>query len=136
LAPDHKGRELGTAGISDQSLFAVLIALRQSLADDPDHRANHIKSQEAWRREHPRYWADYRRRRPDVADRNRRLQTRRDRNRRRQAPKGDAEPLLANMDALERPKPLDLQTNGEFWLVPVLANMDALRVKIVTVSAT
>lgn len=104
---------------------------RQSLAEDPEHRANQQSSQEAWRREHPNYWSEYRRRRPDIAERNRRLQTRRDRKRRR-----PSSPVLAKMDALAPPNPPKLQAKGECWLVPVLAKMDALRVKIVMVSAT
>ena len=84
-----------------------------------------------WRREHPDYWSEYRRRRPDVAERNRRLQARRDRKRRRQPPKSL---VLAKIDASTIPKPPGLHANGEYWLVPVLAKMDALRVKIVVVS--
>ena len=103
---------------------------RQSLSRDRDHCANQRLSQEAWRREHANYWAEYRRRRPDIAERNRRLQARRDRKRRHQA--ADS-PVLAKMDALI-PKPPEFYASGEYWLVPVLAKMDALRVKILVVS--
>jgi hypothetical protein len=104
---------------------------RQSLESDADHRANQRRSQEAWRRANPRYWTDYRRQHPEKAERNRRLQHRRDR-RRRQA----SAAALAKMDALDPDKPAQVQENQEYWLVPVLAKKDALRVKIVVTADT
>jgi hypothetical protein len=104
---------------------------KQSLKADPDHRANQRRSQEAWRRANPSYWANYRRQHPEKAERNRRLQHGRDR-RRRQA----SAAVLAKMDASPPDKPAQPQENQEYWLVPVLAKMDALRVKIVATAAT
>lgn len=105
---------------------------RQRLATDPDHRANQRQSQQDWCRARPGYWSEYRRLHPDKAKRNRRLQARRDRLR-RPPPRASA-PALAKMDALIFVKPSELPANGEFWLVPVLAKMDALRVKIVAIT--
>jgi hypothetical protein len=102
---------------------------QRSLAGDPDYRANQRKSQQAWCREHRRYWAEYRRLRPDVADRNRRLQMKRDRERRQ--PKTS---VLAKMDASAAAKTPEPPVKGEYWLIPMLAKMDAFRVKIVLVS--
>lgn len=106
---------------------------KQSLAD-PDHRSNQRHSHQAWCRSRPDYWSEYRRRHPDKAERNRRLQARRDQRRRHPPPQSAA--LLAKMDALVSFKPVELPENGEFWLVPVLAKMDALRVKIVAITDT
>ena len=105
----------------------------QSLANDPDYRANQRLSHQAWCRIHPGYWSEYRRRHPEQAERNRRLQARRDR-RRRQRPKSAAAAVLAKMDALISFKPAELPVKGEFWLIPMLAKMDALRVKIVAIT--
>jgi len=100
---------------------------RQSLARDPDHRANQRESHDKWRRAHPEYWSDYRRQHPEKAERNRRLQRHRDQRRRRQA----SAAVLAKMDASAPAKPMKPQSNQEYCLIPVLAKMDALRVKIV-----
>ena len=104
---------------------------RKSLATDPDHRSNQRQSQQDWCRAHPDYWAEYRRRNPAKAERNRLLQTRRDRLRR---PSKASAPVLAKMDALISVKSQKQLENVEFWLVPVLAKMDALRVKIIAIS--
>ena len=104
---------------------------RQSLATDPDHRANHRLSHESSRRSHSSYWSEYRRRHPAYAERNRLLQ--RDRNQKRRRAIASAG-VIAKMDALISFKPAALQVNGEYWLIPVIAKMDALRVKISTIT--
>jgi len=53
------------------------------------------------------------------------LQAIRNRNRKKQAP------MIAKMDAS---KPLQFSPVGEFFLVPLIAKMDALKVKIIPVS--
>ena len=104
---------------------------KQSLSTDADHRANHRRSHQAWCRAHPNYWAEYRRCHPDKAERNRRLQAQRDRRRRSILA---STTVLAKMDALVSCKPGELPANGEFWLVPLLAKMDACRVRIVAIT--
>ena len=107
---------------------------RRSLTLDHDHRANQRQSQEAWCRANPGYWTEYRSRHPDKAERNRRLQARRDRKRRHRQSKEFSLHALAKMDAFAAPNSPELQANVEYWLVPVLAKMDVLRVKIVVIS--
>lgn len=109
-------------------------AERQSMATDPEHRATKRQSDEAWGRAHPGYWSEYRQRHPDKAERNRLLQ--RQRNLRRRRPSVDAAPgsVIAKLDSsvsLKWPEP---PANGEYWLVPVIAKLDALRVKIIVIT--
>lgn len=107
-------------------------AERQSMVTDPDHRATKRQSDAAWCRAHPGYWSEYRRRHPEKAERNRMLQRQRNLRRRRPAP--DAVPVIAKLDAsasFKRPEP---PANGEYWLVPVIAKLDALRVKIIAIT--
>jgi hypothetical protein len=70
---------------------------------------------------------------PDKAERNRLLQ--RARNHRRQQLKAKASgTLIAKMDALITNNSGLLPDTAEYWLVPVIAKMDAFRVKIVRAS--
>ena len=109
-------------------------AERQSMATDPEHRATKRQSYEVWCRANPGYWSEYRRRHPAQAERNRQLQ--RQRNLRRRRPAADAAlgPVIAKLDASASFKRPELPTNGEYWLVPVIAKLDALRVKIVAIT--
>ena len=83
---------------------------------------------------HPDYWKEYRQQHPDQARRNRDLQKVRNarcRSRGRDDPKGMKGSMIAKMDASK-----SLGTSGEttfsgqFWLVPVIAKMDALKVNM------
>ncbi len=104
---------------------------KRSMAEDSDHRASQRQSQQNWLRANSDYWSDYRGRNPDKVERNKRLQTQRDRRRRSS---NKHEPPLAKMDASASDKSKKQLDNGEFWLIPVLAKMDALKVKIVAIS--
>jgi hypothetical protein len=94
---------------------------------DPEYRAGQRQSHQEWLRANPGYWKDYRRRNPEKAERNRLLQAIRNR---RRCKSGEANAredptLIAKMDAsrLSNFKPI-----GQFWLVPVIAKMDALKI--------
>jgi len=95
------------------------------MATDPDYRADQKLSRQKWAKSHPHYWRNYRTQNPEKTDRNRVLQ--RIRNNRRSKP----QPLIAKMDAS---KCFHFKPGGQFYLVPLIAKMDALRVKIYPVS--
>ena len=104
---------------------------RRKMKTDPEYRTGHKMSQHKWLNSRPDYWKDYRRRHPEQVERNRMLQTIRDR-RQRASVAGD-EIVLAKMDAGKR---CDFEPVGRFWLVPLLAKMDARKVGIYTISGS
>ena len=98
---------------------------RYKLKTDPDYRANQKSSQKRWVQENPDYWKKYRRKNPEKAERNRILQS--VRNRRARSKDGVAKmdsSLIAKMDA-----------SRQFWMVPVIAKMDASKVNILRIPA-
>jgi hypothetical protein len=101
---------------------------------DPEYKANQRQSHQEWLRANPGYWQDYRRRNPEKAERNRLLQALRNRHRGKsgEAQAGEDPPLIAKMGAS---KPQDSRLIGQFWLVPVIAKMDALKIFLHPVSA-
>ena len=101
---------------------------RMKMRTDPDYRAAKKLSQQKWASSHPGYWKGYRKRNPEKAERNRMLQT--VRNRRRKNAEAD---LIAKIDARKR---MDFQPVGQFWLVPVIAKLDAIKVNIHTITGT
>jgi len=101
---------------------------RMKMKTDPDYRAAKRMSQHKWVCNHSGYWKAYRKRNPEKAERNRMLQTIRNR-RRQDAGKG----LIAKIDAS---KGLDFQPVGQFWLVPMIAKLDATKVNIYTITGT
>jgi hypothetical protein len=98
---------------------------RIKLKTDPDYRAQKKLSQQKWAMNNPGYWTSYRARHPEKAERNRMLQTLRNR-KRSKAASGDRIPI-AKRDASN---PLDFKPIGQFYLVPVIAKMDATKVNI------
>jgi len=77
------------------------------------------------------YWREYRRRNPEKAERNRLLQT--IRNRKARSSPSDAKmdaSVIAKMDASKFD---NFEILGQFWLVPVIAKMDALKVNIIKI---
>jgi hypothetical protein len=93
---------------------------------DADFRAATKLSQNKWAASRPGYWKAYRQRNPEKAERNRMLQT--VRNRRRSSA---ANVPIAKMDARN---PLGFQPIGQFWLVPLIAKMDATKVNLYAIS--
>jgi len=97
------------------------------MRSDPDYKFNQTLSNKKWVKAHPGYWKDYRRRHPDKAQRNRLLQSIRNR-RRGSAPKNRFdEKLIAKVDASIVN---NFKVVGQYWLVPVIAKVDALKVNI------
>jgi hypothetical protein len=100
---------------------------RYKLKTDPEYRANQNSSQKKWCKEHPDYWKKYRKKNPEKAERNRIMQT--IRNRRGRSKEGNPS-LIAKMDAL---KPDRFEILGQFWMVPVIAKMDASKINIIRI---
>jgi hypothetical protein len=92
---------------------------------DPDYRFNQRLSSQTWAKAHPDYWSAYRKRHPETAERNRLLQT--IRNRRRRHPLEADHQLIAKVDASIVNQ---FKAVGQYWLVPVIAKVDALKVNI------
>jgi hypothetical protein len=104
---------------------------RQKLAIDPDYRANQRDCWKSWRKRHPDYWQKYRQRHPGVRQRNRLLQ--RVRNMKRSPSRRVNMDVIANMDALT---PCFSYKPGPYYLVPPIANMDAIPSKVFIIPAT
>ena len=98
---------------------------------DPDYRTAQKFSNQKWADKNPGYWKIYREQNPGKAERNRMLQT--IRNRRRSAVKKYDDLPIAKMDARIN---MDFQPVGRFWMVPVIAKMDATKVNIYAISDT
>ena len=106
---------------------------RKKMREDPEYRLNHKTSNKKWAEANPGYWKDYRKRNPEKAERNRILQTIRNR-RRSMKGKSDergAPPLIAKVDASISSH---FTLVGRFFLVPVIAKVDALKVNIFEIS--
>ena len=104
---------------------------RHKIKTDSDYRANQKSSQKRWIQENPGYWKEYRRKNPEKAERNRILQS--IRNRKARTPDRSAKmdrPLIAKMDASN---PGRFEIVGQFWMVPVIAKMDASKVNILRI---
>ena len=104
---------------------------RYKMKTDPDYRFTQKMSQRQWVEAHPGYWREYRKRNPEKAKRNRLLQA--IRNRRARSPQCLSESqstLIAKMDAS---KADNFEVLGQFWMVPVIAKMDALKVNLLKI---
>jgi hypothetical protein len=105
---------------------------RNKMRTDPDYRFNQKLANQKWGKEHPGYWKEYRSRHQDYAKRNRILQAVRNRRRvtgHRPDAKGN---LIAKVDASIFNKN---RMVGQFYLVPVIAKVDALKVNIFDISS-
>jgi hypothetical protein len=97
---------------------------RLKMKKDPDFKEDQRISNKKWAENHPDYWKVYRLKHPEKAERNRILQTLRNRKRR------DASTLIAKVDSS---KPSKFHMVGRYWLVPLIAKVDALKVNIVEI---
>jgi hypothetical protein len=114
----------------------------RKIHEDPDYRRNHNEGNRAWRKAHPNYWKYYRAGHPAVVLRNKAMQ----RVRRHRSPTNGApvwvksDDSVAKVDALEpvqTPMIAGVTGNfrGDFWLVPRVAKVNALLVRIVVISS-
>jgi hypothetical protein len=104
---------------------------------DPVYRANQKQSQADWQSRNADYWKRYRAEHPAQADRNRDLQKVRNKRRHsRGVVKMDA-PVIAKMDAsISGKSSVGSWLPGSFWLVPVIAKMDAIKVILHRIPST
>ena len=102
---------------------------RYKMHSDPDYKFNQTLSNKKWAKAHPGYWKDYRRRHPEKAERNRILQSIRNRRcRKKKDEQSGLNPgLIAKVDTSIVNK---FRVVGQYWLVPVIAKVDALKVNI------
>jgi hypothetical protein len=108
---------------------------RKKMRDDPEYRLNQRASNKAWFAAHPDYWKGYRKRNPEKAERNRILQCIRNRRRaikKKVGSKGNGS-LIAKVDASSSSK---VKVCGQFWMVPLIAKVDALKVYIHEIPST
>ena len=104
---------------------------RHRIKTDPIYAANQKSSQQQWINSKPGYWKKYRKKNPEKAERNRIAQAMRNRKARVASDVTKMHPLLiAKMDAS---KSDNFQILGQFWLLPVIAKMDALKVNIIKI---
>ena len=104
---------------------------RHKLKTDPIYAANQKSSQQQWIKANPGYWKQYRQKNPDKAERNRVLQAMRNRRARSSPDAKKIDPMLiAKMDASIFD---NFKILGQFWLLPVIAKMDALKVNIIKI---
>ena len=102
---------------------------RKKMREDPDYHLNQKLSNRKWAEANPGYWKKYRKENPEKAERNRILQKIRNRRRTKKA-KGDGRgdpSLIAKVDSSI---PMKIKVVGQFWMVPVIAKVDALKVYI------
>ena len=105
---------------------------RQKLANDPGYAQDQELSNNKWLANNPDYWKDYRSRNPEKVARNRVLQQIRNRMRSPTAKVLDA-PRHVGIAKMDARKPLQNGLCGEFWLVPVIAKMDAVKIFIAAI---
>ena len=104
---------------------------RHKMRIDSVYAASQKISKKHWAKAHPGYWKEYRRKNPRKAQRNRSLQAIRNRKARSSDSnaKVDAS-LIAKMDASNSD---NFEVLGQFWLIPVIAKMDSLKVNIIKI---
>ena len=106
---------------------------RNKINTDPDYKADQKLSKKKWALANPGYWKEYRENNPKKTERNRMLQTIRNRRRTKgqnQDEKMDVS-LIAKMDSI---KSNEFNPVGQFWLVPVIAKMDARKINIYAIT--
>jgi hypothetical protein len=97
------------------------------MRDDPEYRLNHQASNKVWFEAHPGYWKRYRKKNPKKAERNRMLQKIRNKRRLKKNQGKSEGSLIAKVDASTARK---IKVIGQFWMIPVIAKVDALKVYI------
>lgn len=101
---------------------------KQKMKTDPDYRANQRQANQKWRASHPLYYKTYRKSHPEQTLRNRLLQKVRNSRRFTQQPvllRADFNDLIAKMDVVKSTNRVEF---GTFWLIPVIAKMDPVKV--------
>jgi len=104
---------------------------KKKLATDLTYREEQRLAQKKWLQNNPDYWKKYRRKNQEKTNRNRSLQKIRNMRRENQA---DLQPCktigIAKMDARKANKN---RISGQYWLVPMIAKMDAVEIFITSI---
>ena len=105
---------------------------KQKIETDPDYKQQQHLSQQKWLSKKSGYWKKYRSENPEKVARNRSLQRIRNmRNRGGAKDSGSSKSvLIAKMDAR---RCISYRLSGQYWLVPMVAKMDAVKIFIATV---
>lgn len=100
---------------------------RHKMRSDPDYKRDQRISQKKWLGSNQDYWKKYRLKHPEKVERNRALQRLRNKNRLKKVWVDNSN--IAKMDVRKKAlKVLNIGSSGQFWLVPVIAKMDAAKV--------
>ena len=102
---------------------------RKKMREDSDYRLNQKLSNKEWAEANPGYWKEYRKENPEKAERNRILQKVRNRRRTKKG-KGDGRVDPSLIAKVDPSIPKKIKVVGQFWMVPVIAKVDALKVYI------
>ncbi len=97
---------------------------KEKIQRDPEYKEIKNLSNQKWLNANPDYWKNYRRKNPKKTQRNRMLQKVRN-HRKNSEPDRPITNIIAKMDAR---KPLKVDLEGWFWLIPEIAKMDAAKV--------
>ena len=105
---------------------------KQKVATDPEYKEGQHLSQEKWLQNNPDYWEKYRKKNKEKTDRSRQLQRIRNLKRRNKQPDSQAVKTIgiAKMDAR---KPGTGRLDGQYWLVPMIAKMDVVKIFITAI---
>ena len=103
---------------------------RNRMRTDPDFRFSQKLANQKWARTHPGYWKEYRLGHPQYVARNRLLQALRNRRCRGQPPASGASIAKVDSSIFNESSLI-----GQFYLVPVIAKVDALKVNIFDISS-
>jgi len=104
---------------------------RRKMRTDSMYKANQKSSQKQWAMANPGYWREYRGNNPKKAERNRLLQA--IRNRKARSSPSDAKMDVSVIAKMDASKFDNFEILGQFWLIPVIAKMDALKVNILKI---
>jgi hypothetical protein len=105
---------------------------RNKMQTDSDYRYNRKLANQKWLKDHPGYWKSYRSEHQEYVKRNRILQQIRNRRRSHHSQANGQKNLIAKVDASIFPKN---RLVGQFYLVPVIAKVDPLKVNIFDISS-
>ena len=100
---------------------------RYKMRTDPEYKFNQTVSNKKWAKANAGYWKAYRQQHPEKAERNRMLQSLRNHRRSSKPENRSEEKLIAKVDASIV---YNFKVVGQYWLVPVIAKVDALKVNI------
>ncbi|MFH2059662.1 MAG: hypothetical protein ABIJ59_12265 [Pseudomonadota bacterium] len=108
---------------------------KQKLSIDPEYKEGQRLAQKKWLQNNPDYWKNYRHRNPGKTDRNRSLQKIRNMKKwlDKSVPKASKTIGIAKMDARKKS---EYSLSGQYWLVPAVAKMDAVKIFITSIPAT